>query len=104
MERLKAIPTTPAVLRRKHAVNAFKVCPLCDGLNLKENEECYVCRWSGEFDHGPILVSSRLQAILDRCPELSVVMESRQPRLHQRIFKGIKQLFTRFRRRIDLLA
>lgn len=109
-ERLKVIPTTPAVLRQRHAASAFKVCPLCDALNLRENDECYVCRWGGEFDQGPALVSSRLQAVIDRCPDLGriVAVEAAGPRGRFAWVWTLGRLWGRvrrmFRRRLDFRA
>lgn len=75
MERLKATPTSYAILKKRHAASAFKVCPLCEALNVKENTECFVCRWSGEFDTGPAYVGARLQEVFDRCPELGTMIQ-----------------------------
>jgi hypothetical protein len=102
MERLKVIPTTPAVLRQRHASSAFKVCPLCDALNLKENDECYVCRWWGDFDHGPALVASRLQDVINRCPDLIKVIEVEKTVRPSGLTLVWNWLRARFRRRFDI--
>lgn len=107
MESLKVIPTTPAVLRRKHVVSAFKVCPLCDGLNLRENHECYVCRWGGEFDYGPHLVSSRLEELISRCPDLATILnyeKSVKTSFWRRFVNSFHQVLRRSRKRLDLRA
>ena len=55
MATQRVTPTTPLVLRSRRSVEQFKVCTLCGALNVKENDECFVCRWSGEFDlDGPL--------------------------------------------------
>jgi len=60
MAKLRVIPTTDATLRRGHSVEAFKLCPLCTSLNVRENDECFVCRWSGEFDCNPAAIEMSL--------------------------------------------
>ncbi len=102
MDTQKSIPTTIAVLRRRPISAAYKICPLCDALNLKQNCTCYVCSWSGEFDHGQAMVNLRLQAVLESFPELSPVIYKRKlfrfPMKIQSIRKLIRMLF---RKKLD---
>lgn len=63
-------PTTRNLLLRKSEVEQFKVCPLCGALNVRENDECFVCTWKGAFDHHPVTVHLRLAEIIRHCPEL----------------------------------
>ena len=104
MERLKATPTTPAILKKRHAASSFKVCPLCGGLNIRENDECYICRWSGEFDQGPAMVGARLQEMFDRCPELKLVVRVEEATPWEKFRHRVTVFFGRFRRRIDFRA
>jgi hypothetical protein len=29
----------------------LKICDLCGALNLASNQECFICRWRGRFEH-----------------------------------------------------
>lgn len=70
MATQRVTPTTPLVLRNRRSVGQFKVCTLCGALNVRENDECFVCRWSGEFDHDPLAVRVGINDIVRECPEL----------------------------------
>lgn len=102
MPRNFVIPTTPSHIRRRLAVGEFKVCQLCGTLNVRQNCECFVCRWHGEFDTNSALVEIKLYELLDRCPELTDVMYEHQS---ERIgfWKALSEaILAPFRRRIDL--
>lgn len=71
-------PTTPHVLRTRMALEHFKCCPLCGALNVRENEECFVCRWHGDFDRTPVLVETKLRELVSQCPDLVPTL-SRRP-------------------------
>src|SRR5688500_3108379 len=66
---LKTHEAPPA--KRKLPTENLKCCPLCGVLNAKQNAECFVCRWHGDFDHSPRLIEERLEELLVRCPELA---------------------------------
>jgi hypothetical protein len=54
---------------------SFKVCPLCETLNVAENTECFVCRWQGRFVEEPETVNDRLGEFLAACPSLAEALE-----------------------------
>jgi hypothetical protein len=87
-------------------VEQFKVCTLCGALNVRENDECFVCRWSGEFDKDGLAVRIKINDIVRECPELlDVVRQATRPRPWDRALLGWRMLTTRvralFRRRLD---
>jgi hypothetical protein len=88
--------------QRRLAADSLKCCPLCGAVNAMTNEECFVCRWHGEFDHDPYRVEEGLGELLMQCPELvDAMMDVTPPRLNrmERLrawFRGL------FRRRVDL--
>lgn len=48
----------------------LKSCPVCSTLNRIDSESCIVCTWQGKFDIDVALVSSSLERLLIKCPEL----------------------------------
>lgn len=83
---------------------SFKVCPLCETLNVKENEECFVCAWHGQFDGQPERVHDAVMDILQHCPVIldCITKEPEPPKpVKLSLLQRIKNLF---RRRIDLRA
>jgi len=60
--------------QRRLAAETLKMCPLCGAVNTLTNDECFVCRWSGRFDHDPFRVEEGLNELLSRCPELADAM------------------------------
>lgn len=58
-------------MNRKQISLSLKRCPLCDSINARSNMECFTCRWAGEFDYSEAGIRSALDALVDRCPELS---------------------------------
>ncbi|MEJ5170013.1 MAG: hypothetical protein WHU10_03410 [Fimbriimonadales bacterium] len=89
---------------RSLAAEHLKRCPLCGALNAIRNEECFVCRWHGAFDHDAGRIESSLSELVDRCPELASAMA--RPRCAERTSQ--RSLWGRlsgwFRRRLDLAA
>lgn len=82
----------------KLASENLKRCPLCGGINALSNFECFVCTWSGTFDHEPSSVQEGLEDLMSRCPELAELMleQSRKKRgLFAQFWKGLKSLFQR---------
>ena len=83
------------------AAGHLKRCPLCGALNSLHNHECFVCRWSGSFDHDRESIDAGLTELLDKCPELAGAMSD--PLTTRRPFK--RTLFhwfgSLFRRRVD---
>lgn len=63
--------TTKAPLPPKLAVANLKICPLCDSLNARRNNTCFVCGWRGEFIHDEHRVHLSLVLLLEQCPELA---------------------------------
>jgi len=55
----------------------LKRCPLCGAVNADTNEECFVCRWHGEFERQPEAIEQGLNELLEHSPELEqAIMES----------------------------
>ncbi|RYG39002.1 hypothetical protein EON81_02195 [bacterium] len=52
------------------AVVGLKVCPLCDALNARGNEVCFVCDWRGEFRRDRETIEDGLLSMMSRFPEL----------------------------------
>ncbi|HSI73816.1 MAG TPA: hypothetical protein VK934_11635 [Fimbriimonas sp.] len=56
--------------QKKLAALSLMRCPLCGAINAVSNDECFVCRWGGVFDHDPNAVDEGLGLLLNNCPEL----------------------------------
>lgn len=98
--------TRPNTLSRKLATGNLKLCPLCSAVNSRQNGECFVCRWSGEFDHDPIHIEMGVHELIERCPELLDALYGSPPfKLGWRIRLGMwfQRVFGR-RRALDLQA
>lgn len=48
----------------------LKSCPVCNTLNRVDSCSCIVCSWQGKFDTDTAVVSSSLERLLTKCPEL----------------------------------
>jgi hypothetical protein len=91
--------------RRRLAAESLKCCPLCGAVNARLNGECFVCRWSGAFDHDPARIEQGVSDLLIRCPELAeaILYPSTPP--PQPLIARLAESFGRFfRRRVDLRA
>jgi len=85
--------------QRRRAAEALKRCPLCDAINARSNEECFVCNWHGAFDHDPVHVEAGLDELLDRCPELAnAMMEPPEEQVPPARFSAWNVLCGAFRR------
>ena len=102
LQSTKVVETTPKLLIQKRTPASFMVCPLCGTLNVKENEECCACSWSGKFDTNEHVVQIKMWEMVDRSPELQMMLlkELRRPRWKDALYR-IKSLF---RRKIDIRA
>jgi hypothetical protein len=60
--------------KRLISLHALKRCTLCGAVNAISNDECFVCRWHGEFDTNPAEIESGVNQLLSRCPELAIAM------------------------------
>jgi hypothetical protein len=87
--------------RRRLAADNLKRCPVCGAVNAKQNDECFVCSWHGEFETHPEAVAEGLELLIVRCPELADVL-MRDPTLWER-FKDFcgNVVHTVFHRNID---
>lgn len=88
--------------QRRLAAETLKRCPLCGAVNALANDECFVCRWFGEFDHDPHHVEEGLDELLTRCPELvDAMLDQPAPRPNpwQRVCLWWRGIFSR---RLDI--
>ncbi|MEZ0326929.1 MAG: hypothetical protein ACAH95_13600 [Fimbriimonas sp.] len=82
--------------QRKLAALSLKRCPLCGAVNAVANDECFVCRWHGEFQCDPNSVDEGLGLLLENCPELMDAMMA-EPAKPPTIFERVKAFFIRKR-------
>lgn len=73
MPKTQLIHTTMAHLRDWSSIKKLKACPLCGSLNVVENEECFACRWQGEFESDTRLIQLRIAELAIRSPELRIL-------------------------------
>ncbi len=109
MAQTRVTPTTPDLLLCRAEIEQFMVCPLCGALNVCENEECFVCRWSGEFDLTPTLVHLRIRELIEACPELQDLLMEREIMIRREVRPGfvgrLQRFFAQiFRRKLDFRA
>lgn len=90
--------TQAYIVRRRLAVEQFKLCPLCRAVNLVENGTCFCCEWEGRFDHDLDHIESALYEMVYRCPELLAILVEEEPTTRPGIFERIWDFFARFRR------
>ena len=103
MLRNEEILSQTYVTRRRLAVEDFMVCTLCGALNVNTNEECFVCRWSGDFSFNPVQIETRLYEIIYRCPELlTVLIEEEKVELPLSFLDKVRWFFFRSRRKFDV--
>jgi hypothetical protein len=84
--------------QRKLAALSLKRCPLCGAVNAVANDECFVCRWHGEFQSDPDSVDEGLGLLLQNCPELMDAMMTEPPK-PPTVMERVKTLFARIFRR-----
>jgi hypothetical protein len=58
-------------LPAKLAVSNLRLCPLCESLNARSNQVCFVCGWHGTFIHDSRSLHTSLVLLLEQCPELA---------------------------------
>ena len=102
MLRSQEIFSQSYLLRCRLAVSQFKVCPVCDSVNVNENHECFSCRWSGSFIVEPSIVESRMYEMIARCPELLAVLVDDSPATIPSRFQKLAAWFRRIRKKIDV--
>jgi len=90
--------------QRKRAASSLKCCPLCGAVNALTNHECFVCRWSGLFDHDATVIESALSELVIKCPELveSIVLST--PRKRTVLIRLIKWMRSHFHKPLDIWA
>ena len=88
-------PIQPSEARRRIAQSNLKRCPLCNALNARANDDCFVCGWHGRFDHDPFRIEESLIKLIYQCPEF----DAPAPRPETGMWT---RLLAQFRRRIDL--
>src|SRR5579872_5073936 len=70
--------------KRLISSHTLKRCTLCGAVNALSNEECFVCRWHGDFDTSPSKIEEGVHQLLGRCPELAVAMMDSQTQARRR--------------------
>ncbi len=105
MDRLEQQELDSTTLRS--ATQHLKACPLCNALNASANRECFVCRWSGHFDHSEETIEAGLFALFSTCPDLwdlvsASLPEARPPMRKASLLERWAARF--FRKRLDLLC
>jgi hypothetical protein len=86
--------------QRKLAALSLKRCPLCGAINAMANDECFVCRWGGQFDRDAVAVDEGLGELLKKCPELVDAMLSEPPKprgFWSRLQLGVREVARRLR-------
>lgn len=94
----EALGSTP---QRRLRTRNLKACPVCGGLNAKQNRECFICRWSGRFDEDAESIERGLNDLIDRCPEIAEILFEPRPARPGFLTK-VRHWMGRFRRRLDL--
>lgn len=87
---------TRYLAKRRLAVESLMRCPLCGAINASSNTECFVCTWSGSFEHDAEDIHDGLSQLLDHCPELEdVILEHECPQQTRtaRIKTFLRRLF-----------
>ena len=78
-------------LREGAAEKHLKRCPLCGADNEVKNEECFVCRWQGSFDHDPVAIEMVRREVLSLPVE--TIVPTKLLSLRQRSYSWILILF-----------
>lgn len=101
--RSKLTVTTPKVLIHRREPSCFKVCPVCNTLNVVENQECCNCAWRGEFVTESHVVQTRMWHMVSSNAELQMLLlkELRKRPWWRRAWDNFRSMF---RRRIDFVA
>lgn len=84
--------STPA--RKRLAQAHLKRCPLCDTLNARTNDECFVCGWKGTFDSDSFRLEQGLYRMMRQMPDL-------RDELPKSPLKWWQKLAARWRKPID---
>ncbi len=69
-----AFPSSPI---KRLPLHKLKCCPLCQSVNAVSHTECFVCGWSGAFDHDEATIREGLRQLVLQCPELHSVLEKK---------------------------
>ncbi len=85
--------------RRRIAQSNLKRCPLCNALNARANDDCFVCGWAGRFDHDPFRIEESLIRLIYQCPEL----DQEIPRVPKKP-TWLQRALSRLRRHVDVSA
>jgi hypothetical protein len=87
-------PNASTAAQKKLAQAHLKRCPLCDTLNARTNDECFVCGWKGTFDSDGFRLEQGLHRMMRQLPDL-------QPELPKTPLTWWQRLFGRLRRPLD---
>ncbi len=94
MQNAHSTRLAPERLPKHLATEHFKVCPVCDALNPRQVEECFVCRWHGEFETNEAHVELALYDLVDSCPSLGDLLV-REPPKRSRLVRWLWRLLGR---------
>ena len=84
----------PARLRA--LMKSLKSCPLCQNLNLRSSDECYVCGWHGVFEFDLEALRVGVDDLANRAPELlEVLCVAANSRRNSRLSGLLRALFVR---------
>ncbi len=92
------------LLRCQLAIKQFKICPVCDSVNVLDNTECFACRWAGAFVFEPNDIESRLYEMISRCPGLLEVLVDDRPEPKTNALLRMWAAVLRFGKRTDVSA
>ena len=78
---------------RRLPLEKLKVCPLCNSLNAKQNVECFVCCWSGDFCVDDERIANALYEVILDCPAIIDLITLDPPKrrtLAQRLLSALR--------------
>lgn len=104
MTRDQDIYSHSFLLRCRLATNEFKICPLCESVNVRQNSECFCCKWTGKFVEDPHVIETSLYHMISHCPELLAILVSDMEEPKPTFKERLAHLVSRLLRRVDVRA
>jgi hypothetical protein len=68
---------------RRLSTDNLKRCPLCGSINARENDECFVCAWYGDFSYDSQSIEEGLDELIEHCPELADLLVPEPTRMER---------------------